>query len=213
MLYALLGMLLPLFRNVSNRMLLVSAFGLLAVPIAVDFTVELSGIYPSASVVKLQQTYCDKYGITDENFAYWLRDAKHYSGTFKFLVQGALVRIQEFIDGNRYFKVLGLFLLGFYIGRNRLYADLESRRPVLRQIARYGFGFGLPLSLFYAWSIMNNCPQSLGAHSVIPDGAYSVSLPCQDVWLLPIISGNHCSECCFSMVSDGALVPKQDLSM
>ena len=167
MLYALLGMLLPLFRDVSNRMLLVSAFGLLAVPIAVDFIVELSGIYPSASVVELQQTYCDKYGITDENFAYWLRDAKHYSGTFKFLVQGALVRVQEFIDGNRYFKVLGLFILGFYIGRNRLYADLESRRPVLRQIARYGFGFGLPLSLFYAWSIMNNCPQSLGAHSVL----------------------------------------------
>ena len=83
MLYALLGMLLPLFRDVSNRMLLVSAFGLLAVPIAVDFIVELSGIYPSASVVELQQTYCDKYGITDENFAYWLRDAKHYNFLFR----------------------------------------------------------------------------------------------------------------------------------
>ncbi|MCD7850408.1 MAG: hypothetical protein LUH63_12170 [Parabacteroides sp.] len=118
-LYALLGMLLPLFRNVLNRTLLAWAFVLMLIPVAVDFIVELSGIYPSASVVELQRFYCARYGITDENFAYWLRDAEHYGETFEFLVQGALVRLQEFIDGNHYFKVMGLFLLGFYIGRNR----------------------------------------------------------------------------------------------
>ena len=48
----------------------------MAIPVVVDFAVELSGIYPSASVVELQQFYCNRYGITDENFAYWLRDAK-----------------------------------------------------------------------------------------------------------------------------------------
>lgn len=167
MLYALLGMLLPLFRNVSNRALLVWAFTMLALPVAVDFIVELSGIRPSASVVELQQFYCAKYGITDENFAYWLRDAEHYSETFKFLIQGALVRMQEFIDGNRYFKVMGLFLLGFYIGRNRFYADLESRKLQLNRIVRYGFIIGLPLSFLYAWSAMNSRPWGLGMHAVL----------------------------------------------
>ena len=167
MLYALLGMLLPLFRNVSNRALLVWAFTMLATPVAVDFIVELSGIRPSASVVELQQFYCAKYGITDENFAYWLRDAEHYSETFKFLIQGALVRMQEFIDGNRYFKVMGLFLLGFYIGRNRFYADLESRKLQLNRIVRYGFIIGLPLSFLYAWSAMNSRPWGLGMHAVL----------------------------------------------
>lgn len=167
MLYALLGMLLPLFRNLSNRALLVWAFVLMAIPVAVDFTVELSGIYPSASVVELQRFYCDKYGITDENFAYWLRDAKHYGGTFEFLIQGALVRIQEFIDGNRYFKVMGLFLLGFCIGRNRLYADLSGLMPQLKRIACYGFIVGLPLSFIYAWSAMNGRPWGLGTHAVL----------------------------------------------
>lgn len=167
MLYALLGMLLPLFRNVSNRALLVWAFTMLAIPVAVDFIVELSGIRPSASVVELQQFYCAKYGITDENFAYWLRDAEHYSETFKFLIQGALVRMQEFIDGNRYFKVMGLFLLGFYIGRNRFYADLESRKLQLNRIVRYGFIIGLPLSFLYAWSAMNSRPWGLGMHAVL----------------------------------------------
>lgn len=167
MLYALLGMLLPLFRNVSNRALLVWAFTMLAIPVAVDFIVELSGIRPSESVVELQQFYCAKYGITDENFAYWLRDADHYGETFEFLIQGALVRMQEFIDGNRYFKVMGLFLLGFYIGRNRFYADLKSRKLQLNRIVRYGFIIGLPLSFFYAWSAMNSRPWGLGMHAVL----------------------------------------------
>ena len=167
MLYALLGMLLPLFRNASNRLLLVWAFVLMVIPVAVDFIVELSGIYPSAAVVKLQQFYCDKYGITDENFAYWLRDAGHYGETFKFLIQGALVRVQEFIDGNRYFKVMGLFLLGFCIGRNRLYANLSELIPQLKHIARYGFIIGLPLSFIYAWSAMNGHPLGLGTHAAL----------------------------------------------
>lgn len=167
MLYALLGMLLPLFCNVSNRALLVWAFTMLAIPVAVDFIVELSGIRPSASVVELQQFYCAKYGITDENFAYWLRDAEHYSETFEFLIQGALVRMQEFIDGNRYFKVMGLFLLGFYIGRNRFYADLKSRKLQLNRIVCYGFIIGLPLSFLYAWSAMNSRPWGLGMHAVL----------------------------------------------
>lgn len=167
MLYALLGMLLPLFWGASNKVLLRWAFALLAIPVAVDFVVELSGIYPSAPVVELQQFYCDKYGITDGNFAYWLRDAEHYVGTFEFLIQGALVRVQEFIDGNRYFKVMGLFLLGFYIGRNRFYADLNSRKPQLKHIVRYGFIVGLPLSLLYAWSAMNDRPWGLGIHAVL----------------------------------------------
>lgn len=167
MLYALLGMLLPLFRNLSNRTLLAWAFVLMLIPVVVDFIVELSGIYPLASVVELQRFYCARYGITDENFAYWLRDAEHYGETFEFLVQGAFVRLQEFIDGNRYFKVMGLFLLGFYIGRNRFYADLASRTLQLKRIARYGFLIGLPLSFLYAWSAMNSRPWGLGTHAIL----------------------------------------------
>lgn len=172
MLYALLGMLLPLFRNAPDRTLLVWAFALLAIPVAVDFTVEFSDVCPAASVVELQQYYCARYGITDANFAYWLRDAENYGKTFEFLIQGALVRVQEFIDGNRYFKVLGLFLLGFYIGRNRFYAGMENRKPLLKRIAGYGFGFGLPLSLLYAWSGMNGRPWGLGVHALF----YTVSV-------------------------------------
>ena len=134
MLYALTGMLLPLFRKVSDRALLCWAAALLVIPVAVDTLCWVTGTYLSAPVVALQQATCAKYGITDGNFAYWLRDAQDYGSVFRFLLQGALVRVQELVDGNRYFKVLGLFLIGFYIGRKRIFADLDGRRRWLKKI-------------------------------------------------------------------------------
>lgn len=120
LLYALLGMLLPLFRNVSNKGLLMAAMIFLLLPIAVDTVAQVYDIQFSALAVQKQWFYCNRYGITEENFGYWLRDADNYPQVFQFLIQGAWERLQEFIDGNRYFKVLGLFLLGFYIGQEQV---------------------------------------------------------------------------------------------
>lgn len=172
MLYALLGFLLLLFRNVSNKNLLILSATMLLLPIIIDTVKEIYGINASSSVISTQQYYCTKYGITDDNFAFWLRDATSYTDVFKFLVQGAFVRMQEFIDGNRIFKVMGLFLLGFYIGRNRIYAKLDDYKPQLKRILIYGFAIGLPTSLFYAWSAMNGHPWGSITDSIL----YTVSV-------------------------------------
>lgn len=172
MLYALLGLLLPMFRNVSNRVLLTASAIFLLLPVGIDSFIMATGFDPSAAVVRAQQYYCARYGITNENFAYWLRDADNYTDVFKFLIQGAFVRMQEFIDGNRAFKVMGLFLLGFYIGRNRFYARLEEKKTLLKLIAAWGGGIGLPASLLYAWSAMNNHPLGLAGHSIL----YTISV-------------------------------------
>ncbi|RHJ87897.1 DUF418 domain-containing protein [Parabacteroides sp. AM08-6] len=166
MLYALAGLFLPLFRNMSDRGLLVSAAVLLLLPIGIDIFISLSGVSPSAPVIRMQQYYCVKYGITDDNFGYWLKMGNSYTEVFQFLVQGAFVRMQEFIDGNRFFKVMGLFLLGFYIGRNRLFAGLNEHRSLLKRVFLYGCFVGLPFSLLYAWSAMNVHPWGLAGHSV-----------------------------------------------
>lgn len=172
MLYALLGLLLPMFRNVSNRGLLTASAIFLLLPIGIDSFIMATGFAPSAAVVRAQQYYCARYGITDENFAYWLRDADNYADVFKFLIQGAFVRMQEFIDGNRAFKVMGLFLLGFYIGRNRLYARLEEKKRLLKQVAVWGGSIGFPASLLYAWSAMNEHPLGLAGHTFL----YTISV-------------------------------------
>lgn len=172
MLYALLGFILPLFRNMSNKGLLTTAAFFLLLPVIIDSIIEVTGIKLSAPVVRVQQYYCARYGITDENFAYWLRDADNYPGVFRFLIQGAFVRIQEFIDGNRAFKVMGLFLLGFYIGRNRLYARLDENKKILKRITLWGVIVGLPVSLVYAWSGMNSHPWGVASHTLL----YTISV-------------------------------------
>ena len=167
MLYALMGMALPLFRGVSDKALLRWAAFFVLLPVFVDAATSLLGVSLSAPAVRAQWHYCRMYGITEENFGYWLRDADTYREVFQFLVQGALVRVQEFVDGNRYFKVMGLFILGFYIGRRKLYADLSSHKALLRRVATVGFAVGLPLSVVYAWSAVGGHPFGTVGHSVL----------------------------------------------
>ncbi len=183
MLYAALGMLLPLVSKWSDRRLLTVAAVLLALPMAVDGVAEALGVELGASLLELEWHFCGCFGITEENFATWLRDAESYSGVSAFLVQGAFERMWEFVVGNRYFKVMGLFMLGFYIGRHRLYADLETNASLFKKVARWGFLCGLPMSLVYAWSSINGRPLGNALHtvfytlSVYPMGlAYAASL-------------------------------------
>lgn len=167
MLYAAVGMLLPLFRNQKDSVILIWASALLVLPVLVDFISQWTGIYFSAKLVEWQGLLCDRYGITDDNFAYWLRDANSYGDVFKFLIMGSVERMSEFVDGNRYFKVAGLFLLGYLIGRHKYFAKLEEYIPQLKKIAVIGMCLGLSLSVLYAWSAINGKPWGLGAHSLL----------------------------------------------
>lgn len=167
MLYALMGMILPFFIKVSDKVLLWCAGILLFLPVILDFALDALGVSLSASIVDWQWRECGKVGITEENFAYWLRDAHSYREIFDFLIQGAIVRIQEFVDGHRWFKVLGLFMIGLYIGRHRLYADLEKRKEMLHKVAIWGLCIGLPLSCLYAWDSMTGHQFGNGAHSLM----------------------------------------------
>lgn len=166
-LYALVGMLLPLFRRASDRTLLAWAAVFLVLPVVVDTAAALAGVSLSAPAVRAQWYYCREYGITEENFGYWLRDAESYRKVLEFLVQGALVRVQEFVDGNRYFKVAGLFLIGYCVGRRRMYANLGAYAVMLRRVALLGLTVGLPLSVFYAADTVEGRPAGPVLHDVL----------------------------------------------
>jgi uncharacterized protein len=172
LLYALTGMLLPLFAKVSDRTLIRIAVALLLVPVVLDTLKELFRFDPATPVIQATQYFNRKSGITDGNFATWLRDGESYSDVLKFTLSGAFVRCREFIDGNRVFKVLALFLVGLYAGRKRIHADPESYRTLLKKVRLYGFLVGLPVSCFYAWSVLNENPPGLAVRSA----AYALSV-------------------------------------
>lgn len=155
LLYAVLGMLLPLFRNVSSKKILITAVILLIIPVIIDGVCEATGIFPARYPYDKWWEYAALYGITEDNFGVWLRDADSYRAVHQFLMQGAWERMYEFVDGNRYFKVMGLFLIGFVVGRKKIYADLKAHTKLLKEVTAWGLSTGLPISVLYAISGVN----------------------------------------------------------
>ncbi len=163
MLYALCGMLLPLFRKLPTQKILLCAGGLLLLPIALD---ALFGTSPADPLEREQWRICALYGITEANFGTWLADAGSYREVLQFLHQGSVERMWEFVIGHRFFKVLGLFLIGFAAGRERIYADIKGCAPLLKRILTYGLLLGIPLSAVYTWSSMAGHPLGRVVHEI-----------------------------------------------
>lgn len=167
LLYAVAGLFLPFFRNISDKKLILLALLLLLLPVVIDSLVTLFNLNLSAPVIRATQSLHSKAGITGETFPVWLAEKESYVDILKFNAAGAFIRLQEFIEGNRIFKVFGLFLLGLYIGRNRIYARLDDHKKLLKQVIRYGLLLGLPTSLLYAWESTTGHPFGLAGHSLI----------------------------------------------
>lgn len=166
-LYALLGLFLPLFRNLSDKKLLTCSVLLLLTPVVVDTLTAVFGWNLAAPAVNATQYFHNRGGITEDNFPVWLVEKDHYLDVLKFNLAGSFIRMQEFIEGNRFFKVLGIFLLGLYIGRHRMYSGMEEHKILLKKVCLYGFTIGFPISVLYAWSAMNGYPLGLTGHSVM----------------------------------------------
>lgn len=155
LLYAAMGMLLPLFRRCSDRGLLGWALFFLLLPVGIDLVRDLSDHTLPQCLYDAWWRCAKRMGISEENFGTWLRDAHNYREVFAFLVQGSVERMWEFVSGNRYFKVLGIFLLGYYIGRRRLYLwasrEATPNAKPLKTAFLVSAAIGIPTSLLYAF--------------------------------------------------------------
>ena len=164
MLYALCGMVLPLFRKLPTRKLLLVAAGLLVLPVLLDAVFGTSLADP---LEREQWRICAMYGITEANFGTWLSDAGSYREVLQFLHQGGVERMWEFVLGHRFLKVLGIFMIGFAVGRERLYADVKGNSALLKKIVSWGLLLGVPFGVLYTWSSMSGYPFGRVAHSAL----------------------------------------------
>ena len=170
LLYAMGGLLLPLFIRFSDKTLLCVAALLVFIPVVLDALTEFCGVDFAAPLYDAWWRTASAQGINEDNFASWLRDADTYPQMFAFLLQGAVERMWEFVEGHRLPKVLGLFIVGYVIGKNRLYArlaDLPLRRMLFLSLL-----VGVPTSLLYAWSAVSSHPWGGTIHSLL----YAVSV-------------------------------------
>lgn len=153
MFYALTGMLLPLFRNCTDKTLLIVATILLLSPLLFDLIkVMTAGRWNISRPFLLQALASDKKaGITDDNVDTWLMQHRSYKDILTWSRSGTWWNWQLRLDSNRIPKVLGMFILGLYVGRTRIYANLETYRSLLKKIQRWGFVLGIPAGVAHAW--------------------------------------------------------------
>jgi uncharacterized protein len=170
LLYAIGGLLLTLFVGCKDCLLLWLAGALILLPVGLDALTEFCGVDFAAPFYEAWWREASAQGITEENFAAWLRDADSYPQMYAFLCQGAYERIWEFVSGHRLPKVLGLFMLGYLMGKRRLYACL-TELP-LASFLHWATLPALLLSGIYAWSATNGQPWGLTIHSLL----YAVSV-------------------------------------
>lgn len=165
LLYAVGGMVLMCLVGLSDGVLAIVAASLIVLPVGLDALTEFGGVDFAAPFYRLWWSVARSNGIGEENFATWLRDAHTYSDVFAFLKQGACERLWEFVEGHRLPKVLGLFIIGYLMGKHGVYARLRGVR--LRRVCLLAAVAGLPLSAVYAWSAVGGHPWGQTAHSML----------------------------------------------
>jgi uncharacterized protein len=149
--YAVIGFALIPFVRKSDRTVLRWASAMLLLPIVIYAT--LVGVMALASPQGLQ------YSAPVENAGAppaILQDSidAFVGGTYLDVVKGNAVFtvaqvVRRFIL--MFFpRVFGMFLLGFYVGRRNMFAELDRHVPLLRRVLLWGTVVGLPLSYYGA---------------------------------------------------------------
>jgi uncharacterized protein len=152
LLYALIGFVLPLFRNCSNKALLIWASIFILSPITID-TIKLwlqwgPGDFMETLAIELDAGN----GIKGEEFrTYLFKDGSGWQEWGNYLEPGFLYRYSSLLNTNRIPKVLGMFLFGFYVGRKMIYANLEQYKQLLKKVMLWGFVIGIPFSFAMAY--------------------------------------------------------------
>lgn len=152
-LYALLGMLLPFFRNLSDKSLITISVLLVLSPLVFDVVKVLTNDrWNLANIFRpLAFSTAEKSGITETNFTNWLVVNKSYSDVMEWNKSGFFFRWDWLVGTNRLPKVFAMFLLGLYVGRKMIYAKLEENRVLLKKIRNRSLLLGLPATIVHAY--------------------------------------------------------------
>ena len=154
LLYGLVGLLLPLFRRVPDQALLRWSIVLIALPVLIDVLRLLFHWSPGDWLMEIAMALDKKNGIPSEGAVYAFYLSKEGAGYQEVLkwCQGAFFwRYEYILDSNRIPKVLGIFLIGLYVGRKRLFLEVAEAVPLLKRIRFWGFWVGLPTNFLMAF--------------------------------------------------------------
>ncbi len=149
-LYALLGLFLPLFMNLSDRALVRWIVFLLSTPIIIFFITYATGESPFwGSLSRLSADLKIQLGFGDLSVLE-MRTSDSPGEVFFANALSVIPRPMSYLISGRYTQVFGLFLIGLLLSR-RLPGLVTERIPLTRTMILI-FLIGLLCSLAYAWT-------------------------------------------------------------
>lgn len=157
-LYALLGFTLIWFRNFSDKRLLIWTIVLLLMPVINWLAMFLTDNFYPGYFFRLHNELASKAttGFADgQNISrFSIRDYMAISSIQELLEMNLLMplrRLGGLLWEGRLFKVLALFLLGIWAGRQILDRNILSNSALLKKAIQWGLAIGLPLNLLRTW--------------------------------------------------------------
>ena len=153
-LYALMGAVLLLFRKASDRALLAWAVGLWLLALAWSAMIQFGGINPALPIWTHGEQRLAAMGFDLSKGPMPLFTSADYLLHVRAHQGDIFFRIGDLVYQLRPAKVLGMFLIGLWVGRRALFARLDEYRPLLRRVAIWGLGLGLPLAAVKAVLVM-----------------------------------------------------------
>jgi uncharacterized protein len=190
LLYALLGLVLPLFYRWRDRSLLLAAFVLIfVVPFAGIALFRALGWPPDAGLYALSFAIGNRFGI-DQSPDYvlaWLQ-REDLRAWLAWITSGPWFSWGLRIETWRIPKVLGIMLLGLWTGRRLAAGTLLDDRKLLWRVLVAGAVIGVPANVIYAWTPglgQANWPSLVGT---VPLGlayaaAFALAWPYAKRWL------------------------------
>ena len=172
--YAITGLFLLLFRNASDKTLLRSALILIILPIiqyAIFWGIALSGnAAPQPPADPSAPRFFDQLIL------------QYQEGGLSDIIQnniGGLIfgRYPDLFFTGRFFRVLAMFLLGFWATRKMIFANLQENRLFLRKVMTWGAVIGIPLNLVLAMMMETNAYYGMEPKGIIQPIVYAFGVP------------------------------------
>jgi len=158
-LYALVGFTLIWFRNFSDKRLLIWTGILLLMPVFHWLAMYLTDNFYHEYFFRLHDELATTAatGIADEPkiTRFSMHDYMAITSIQELLEVNRLMplrRLGGILWEGRLFKVLALFLLGIWAGRQILERNMLSNTALLKKVMLWGFMIGLPMNLARTWA-------------------------------------------------------------
>lgn len=171
-LYAAVGYVLILFRRVSDRALLVWATVLiLSHPVLTAVIVGSGGALDPGEPFRSLETwlYTGVFGFPPDSY-YAVASSDGWLDTLKYNLAGPPYRIGDVLSSSRVQRVLGMFLVGMWAGRQMIFRNPAAHRALFRRLLIWGLPLGLAGNALYATMVPVTGP------SITRDLVYSLSV-------------------------------------